>query len=138
MLDFTLLPLTYLEETFGATISVNIDGFEFNIPYNWFIIVTDPDTLQLDSIPIAECSTTISYALIMTPADGKFRNSRINVTNVLSNQSEIHPMLQKTTALCHPIGEIDIDNNQKTIANIVIGPYDLFKFLDTKLYGDLI
>lgn len=138
MLDFTLLPLTYLEETSGASITISINGFEFDVPYTWNIIVSDPYTLDLDCMPIIECTTTISYALIMTPGDSKFRTEQINIERVNTDSSLVHPLIQKGIALCHPVGEVELNDKSKTVANIVIGPHDISKWIINKSYGDII
>lgn len=137
MLDYTILPIAYLEETIGSVINISINGFEFVIPYTWFIMISDPDTLKLDYIPIIDCATTLSYALTMTPIDSKFRLASIEIKDVVENVSLVHPMLQKNTALCHPIAEIETDLKVKTIQNVIIGPHDLYKQIHEKSYGDL-
>lgn len=138
MLDYTLLPITFLEETTGAAVTLEINEFEFTLPYNWFIMVSDPDTLALDFMQLADCATVHSYALTMTPQDSKFRIADIKIKNVVEDVSLVHPMLQKNTALCHPIGEIQLDNGVLTTQCVVAGPYDLWKHLNGKLYGDLL
>lgn len=138
MLDYTLLPITYSEETIGAAIRIEINDFEFLLPYNWYILVSDPDTLTLDYMKLEDCATVQSYALTMTPQDTKFRLADIKIKGVEEEVSLVHPMLQKNTALCHPIGEITIDHGVQTTQCIVVGPYDLWKHLNGKLYGDLL
>ena len=138
MLDYTLLPLIYLEETSGASITLNINGFHFEVPYNWHILVSDPYTLGLDCMPVIDCTTTISYALIMTPGDAKFRTEIINIEKVNLESSLVHPLIQKGIALCHPIGEVELHDKSKTVANIIIGPHDLSKWVSNGSYGDLI
>lgn len=138
MLDYKLFQITHLEETIGAAIKVEINGFEFLVPYNWYILISDPDTLTLDYIHIADCATTLAYALTMTPLDSKFRLAEIKIRGLEEKTSIVHPMLQKNTALCHPISELELDNKSTTIQCVVIGPYDLFKFINNHSYGDLL
>jgi len=138
MLDYTLIPINYLEETIGTAIKLDIGGFEFLVPYNWYILVSDVDTLKIDYIPIIDCATVESFALTMTPLDGKFRIVDINIKGIEENVSLVHPMMQKSIAMCHPIAEIETDVKQKTIQNVIVGPHDLYKHMVDKLYGDLI
>jgi hypothetical protein len=138
MLDYTLLPITYLEEVQGAAVRVEFNEFEFLVPYNWSILVSDPDTLALDFMQIADCATTKAYALTMTPQDSKFRISEVNIKGVEEDVSLVYPMLQKYTALCHPIGEITLDNKQSTTQCVIIGPHDMWKIVNGQLYGDLL
>jgi hypothetical protein len=74
----------------------------------------------------------------MTPNDSKFRTLPIQVKDVHPNMAVTHPMLQKGTALCHPVGDLTLDDGTTTIMNVVVGPHDLYKHLDNMLYGDLI
>ena len=138
LLDFTLHPLFYLEETTGTMILLEVNGLQFRIPYTWYIMVSDNDTQKLDYMPIADCITIEAFPLVMTPADSKFRTTLVKVIDVIPDEQITHPMLQKGTALCHPVGDITLDDGQKTIMNVVIGPHDLYKHLDNMLYGDLI
>lgn len=138
LLDFTLHPLHYLEETSGTLISVEVNGLTFALPYNWFVLVSDVDTQKLDCMPLADCITVEAYPLIMTPDDSKFRTLPIRVKDVTPDCSVTHPMLQKGTALCHPVGELELDDGRTTIMNIIVGPHDLYKHIDNMLYGDLI
>jgi len=54
MMDFTLAPLLVFEEIICPSIILSIKGFEFNLPANWNILVTDDETYQLDVVEISE------------------------------------------------------------------------------------
>lgn len=136
--DFKLYPLLYLEETTGTIATIDINGILFDIPYNWNIIITDDETLMIDCIAISECSIIQSKALIMTPADGKFRSIPIIIHDIKHNVSLSHPLIQRGCAMCQPIGEIELDDGTKTYGCIVISPYDFYKTLEGKSFFDII
>lgn len=138
MLDYTLMPIHYLEETTGAAVNVRINEFEFAIPYNWYIMISDPDTLSLDFVPIHECATTKCFALLMTPADTQFRLAEIKILGINPEVSLVHPMITKNTAFCHPVGDITLGSGMKTVLNVMLTPFDLYKKVEGFLYGDII
>ena len=39
MQDFMLAPISYLEETSGPSLTIEVDGFRFNVPAHWNILV---------------------------------------------------------------------------------------------------
>jgi hypothetical protein len=137
-LDYTLAPINYLEETIGTALKLNINGYVIQVPITWFIMISDEETTQLDMISISNCITSNSSALLMTPTDLKFRVTDIKIIGIDHDISLTHPMLQKNTAVCHPIGKVIQDDKTETIASIIIGPHDLFKVLNNKTYGDII
>ena len=138
MMDFTLMPIHYLEETTGAVVQVRINEFEFDIPYNWYIMVSDPDTLALDFVPISDCATVKCFALLMTPHDTQHRLAEVKITGVKEDVSLTYPMLSKHTAFCHPVGDITLDHGVKSTLNVMLTPMDLYKKIEGKLYGDII
>lgn len=137
-LDYTLSPINYLEETTGTALRLSINGFEFLVPITWYILISDEETTQLDTISVSNCITSNSSALLMTSTDLKFRVADVKIVGIEHDVSITHPMLQKNSGLCHPVGKVMQDNKLEAIANIVIGPHDLFKFLSNKTYGDII
>jgi hypothetical protein len=137
MLDFTLFPLTYLEETFGAVVSVEFNGLEIDIPYNWHIMISDPETQQLDFIQIVECAANNMQAVAVTPDDGKFRLVDVKIKKVIPQATLVHPMMQKAIAMMHPIGDAITDKGINTTLCIVIGPHDLHKHVMGYGFGDI-
>lgn len=140
ILDYTLIPITYLEETIGPSVKILIEGFEFIVPATWSVLVMDPETAHIDAVPISNCSLNDYNALLMSSVDSKIRTSPIQVMDLIPDDSCVHPMIPKGTMMCHPIGpsksRTDIEEN---ILNISIGPHDLYsKYLNGKSVGDIV
>jgi len=138
MCDFTLAPITYLEETTGAAIKIRINNFEFWVPATWNILVTERETCQLDTVAITNCASIMHTAYCFSPTEMHLRTFDIIVVDYAESKSLVHPMINKGTALVHPTGPILKTINQTIQTAIVIGPHDLYKHLTNKVVGDLI
>ena len=137
MLDFTINNISYLEESTGPAIKLKINDFGFFVPSSWSVLVVDNDTYQIDTIPVTSCSNAKYHAFVMSPVDSKMRMLEISVDDFAPKMSLIHPMIQRATALCHPIGTVNYRGNDTDVC-IVVGPYDLHKWLNNKTIGDIL
>jgi hypothetical protein len=143
--DFILKPFTYFEDTIGNAVSVEINNFNFMMPSSWHILIIDPETSMVDTVPIASCAHQPSYAVLMTPSphDQKQRTAKINIIDFHENEniSLVHPMVQKQHALCHPAGlaNAHFDNvNNEVHVGVSIGPHDLHKYLNGLTIGNIL
>jgi hypothetical protein len=137
MLDFTLSPIQYLEETTGPSITVEINKLKFDVPAHWNILITDNDTWQLDTVPISSCANKKTLAYIMSPNDFTLRTAEIKIVDYCDHKSLVHPLLNKGTGLCHPVGSINTNEKEIDIM-VILTPYDLYKFIGNKAVGDII
>lgn len=137
MQDFMLAPISYLEETSGPTLTIEVDGFKFNVPAHWNILIIDHETYQIDTVPIRSCSSHETYAFIMTPEDYGVNKKMITVCGYKNHEVLCHPLMAKGQALCHPIGEVTKRGKDLQLA-VVITPHDLNKFIDGKAVGDIL
>jgi hypothetical protein len=124
MLDFVLSPIHYLEETCGPTVAIMLNGFKFSVPASWNILVVDRDTSMVDSVPIHVCSTNMYTAFLLSSTTNRYSTADIHVVGYEKEEYLVHPMIQKATMMCHPIGP---DTNQSSILSAMIGPYDLYQ-----------
>jgi hypothetical protein len=137
MCDFTLAPITYLEETSGAVVKVRINNSEFWVPATWNILVTDRETYQLDTVSIQSCASTKHIAFVFAPDEMKLRTLDIMVTDYAEHMALVHPMINKGTALVHPVGPASQAWGKQLQLSVVIGPHDLYKYLQNKVVGDV-
>lgn len=139
--DFMLSPITYLEETTGAALKIRANGSEFWIPKTWNILVTDHDTAKIDTVPIKSCSTINHTAYAFSSNETRLRLLNINIideTPYGEVMSLVHPMISKGTMMVHPVGPIKTQDGKETHLCLVIGPYDLYKYISALSIGDLI
>lgn len=137
MLDFTLAPIQYLEETTGAVITVEINGLQFDVPAHWNILITDDDTWQLDTIPLSSCANQKTLAYVMSPNEYTLRTAEVKIIDYCGHKALVHPLLAKGTGLCHPIGTI-IHNGKEIDIMVILTPYDLYRFVGDKVVGDIL
>ena len=137
MTDFVLTPITYLEETTGAAVKVRINGTEFWVPATWYILVTDRETYQVDTVTIQSCATNHHIAFSFSPDEMKLRTLDVTVIDYVDDISLVHPMINKGTALVHPVGPSPAGPGKEYQLSVIIGPHDLAKHLTNKVIGDL-
>lgn len=137
MCDFTLAPITYLEETTGGGLKLRINNYDFWVPASWNVLVTDNETYQLDTVSIQSCATVKHLAFSFSPTEMKLRTLDISVIDSTDNISLVHPMINKGTMLVHPVGPAIGNNKTDLLLSVVIGPHDLYKYLSNKVVGDV-
>lgn len=140
-MDFMLSKISYLEETIGPAVKVRINATEFWMPATWFILVTDEDTFQVDTVNIQDCAKRKYAALNFSPTDQNARLLDITVIDAVGEDSPMtfaHPMINKATALIHPVGPSEPRHGRVHQLNVVIGPHDLYKHIAGKVVGDLL
>ena len=133
--DFFLTPITYLGETYGPALKLEINGEQITLPLLWGILVVDTTTYQVDSIPVSSCANAEYHAYLFSPTDSKLNTAKINVVDFVPNIAIVHPEIEKYSGVCVPTGKrktVTKDNHVSIIAT----PYDLYKFLKDKLVGD--
>jgi len=135
-LDFKLNPITYLEETTGASFRLRVNNYEFWCPASWNILITDRETYQIDTVSIQSCASTAYLAFNFSPDEMKLRTLDIMVTDYTEHMSLIHPMISKATALVHPVGASRDSGRQHQLC-VVIGPHDLYKYVQDRVIGDI-
>lgn len=136
MTDFLLNQITYLEETTGAAVKLRINNTDFWVPSTWFILVTDQDTYQLDTISVQACASTKHIAFAFAPDEMNLRTLSVDVVDYAENMSLVHPMINKGCALVHPVGPAQGVGKQLQLS-VIIGPHDLYKHLTNKVVGDI-
>lgn len=130
LMDFTLSPVTVLEQFVSPAHIVRIKGFEFPLPSTWNILVYDRETSQIDVVEVLETAGREFHALIYGPKKANFGPGIITVTNYYPELLHVAPSLNKHQMLCHPIGPDEW---------ISVAPSDAHnKYLKDKVVGDLV
>jgi hypothetical protein len=136
-LDFMLSEIMYIEETVGPTITLLVDGAEVKIPGAWNILVVDTETYTVDAVPVTTCGAFEHQAFIFSPTDGKLITAAVRVMNWEPNASCIYPAIEKANALVHAITP-GTSHGKSTPRGIIVGPNDLWRYLNGKTVGDLL
>lgn len=136
--DFMLNQIQYLEETTGAVVKVRINGTEFWMPSSWYILVTDAETYQVDTVSIQDCATKKHIAFSFSPDEMNLRTLDVMILDYADSMSLVHPMISKGTCMIHPVGPSPERNGKSYQLSVIIGPHDLYKYLNNKVVGDLV
>lgn len=137
IIDYALQPLLYLEESCGPSVRLLINGFEFDVPSSWSMIITDAETYAIDSVPVTCLAGNPFKAVLFSPTDTNVHTADIGVIDYKEMNSCIHPLIQKGHMMCAPVGKKT--QNKKTISLCVAtGPYDLQRYLTNLAVGDLL
>jgi len=101
--DFTLAPLTILEEIICPSVTVLIQGFAFTLPAYWSILVYDVETTQLDSVKIKDLVGREFTALTYGPNKVRPTPALIRYVDYIVEHKNVGPSLGKHQMMCHPI-----------------------------------
>ena len=137
MLDFKINQISYLEESSGPAVKLKVNDFAFFVPASWNILIVDDDTYQIDTVPVTSCSNAKCHAFAMCPTDSKMRMFEVTIEDFEPKMSLVHPMIQRATAICHPIGTT-LDRQKESDVCVVVGPFDLHKWVNNKTIGDIL
>lgn len=130
IMDFTLAPLLLLENITCETIEVTIEGFAFNLPAVWNMLIFDEETSQLDIVKVSDLCGREFTAFVYGPKMSMARAAVIRTTDYFMEYDNIGPSLNKHMLLCHAIGPD---------AWIVVGANNLYnKYLKDMTIGDII
>lgn len=134
-LDFRLAALEFLEETTGPTITMRIENQELTFPANWFAVVVDTDTYQIDSVPIAMLATNNYDLLMFSPHDSKVRVAKPIFLDV--GQGVVtYAACPKGASQVVPVCML---KNRDILEwyGVMIGQYDLGRWIEGKSVGDI-
>ena len=128
LMDFSLSPIMYLEETTGPALKIMINKTGFEVPASWNILVVDEETMMVDTIPVADCSTKSYKAFLFCPTSMNLFLDDIRFLDFIPHTSLCHTSIPKNSMICHPVGPSD--NNKKVEnLNCLLGPYDLWRLM---------
>ena len=130
IMDYTITPILMLAELITPTVTLNIRGFEFDLPSNWNVLVFSPETSQLDIVLAGELAGQDFSAVVYGPSQSMVESGNIKLTNYSSEQIHYCPAMAKHQMLCHPISPTSWIN---------VAPSDAYnKYLKDCVLGDII
>lgn len=132
--DFMIKPIRLLEETTGPTIRCRINGFDFNIPASWNILVVDEDTKIVDTVQISQCSSSNYSAFLMHPDIHDYQTSPIVLLDLFMKESCTHVTIPKMNMILHPVGPVNRtsyhrSHNDDLSYSCLLSPQDIGKYM---------
>lgn len=137
MLDFKLEPLEYIEETTGPTITVEANGFQFDIPVSWTLLAVERETYSVDTVPVMACATFEHELFLFNLNDQKLNTLTVKVVDFKERGVCYHPMIPKGMGMVIPIAKSE-HNNQQSYYGIIASPYDLHRYIGGSSVGDIL
>ena len=133
--DFMLKPIRLLEETIGATVTVKINDFTFDVPASWNLLVVDEETKIVDTVPITQCSSANYMALLMHPDTHDYHLSKVILMDLKMKDACVHTMIPRMHMMLHPVGPIPVSSSIRVAKNdlsycCLLSPQDVGKHMD--------
>lgn len=130
--DLVLTPLVRLLESTGPVIDFEIDGYGFSVPGSWFILVTDPETNTLDTVPAYSCHFHHYHAFLLQEDCQAIDAKPIVPVNFDTNRPYISPTIDKSAFVGHPVGSCPAS---KKFSLAFISPLDVINRQDYEMIG---
>lgn len=129
-MDFKLTPCKNFRQTICPGFKVSIKGTEIILPTNWYVLIFDNDTSQLDVVQIKDVAGQEFTAFVYGPTASMHSRGTITVLDYYMEYKHVGPLLNKNQMLCHPINEKEWIN---------VSPSDSYsKYLKDKIIGDIL
>lgn len=130
LMDYTLAPLTVLEEITCPTFVVEVNGEEFNVPASWNMLIYDTETSGIDLIPLCEMTGRSFTALGFGATRVLAKPLSVRIMDYKPYSKNVGPSLNKHQMLCHPI------DNDLWFTVCAADVYS--KYLKNKSLGDIL
>lgn len=136
-LDFQLNEITYLEETVGPTVTLQIADSEVRVPGAWNLLIVDMETYTVDAVPVTACAAFEHQAFVFSPTDSKLITATVRIIGWEPNAACIYPALEKAQALVHSVAP-GLSHGKSTPRGVIVGPSDLWRWVGGKTVGDVL
>lgn len=128
--DFRLTKLNTIEEHTTPMLVISVYGYAIELPADWNILISSPDTSQLDIAEVFELSRGNFHTFVVNHKDNKTYNASTKIIHYETKSIIYTPSLSKNQMLCHALGQN---------AWICVSPIDNYsKYLKGAITNDLI
>lgn len=127
--DFTINHFKVVEECKCNTVTIRVNDRELKIPEYWYVLVCDPETTQLDTVPVGNLSNNTFYAFVYGANASVPEYKQIDVLKWEAAQLNTYPTHSRGLMLCLDVGD------SKWITCSFSDTYT--RFLKNKISGDL-
>lgn len=101
--DYTLSEIRTVEQSTAPAVELLIRGVIITLPANWYVLVCDPHTCQLDVVLAGELSNNTYSAVVYGPNRNAATTSPIVVVNYVPYAQHIYPTFNRSAMLCYPL-----------------------------------
>lgn len=127
--DFRLMEIKLLEEMVGPGVIASVDGFTFEVPASWFMMIYSTETSDVDIVRMHELMRGDFTALVCGPHQGKITPAHVSIVDYMESMTIVTPRLSKNQMLCHPINASQwvcispFDQYNKVLRNCIAGDF---------------
>lgn len=102
--DYFFIPLVFLETFNDPALVLRIGGKQIRMPYNWQILIGEPDFGDLEVIPLTSINDREFKAFTFNPlSDSKPNYNRIDIVDVYHDVKWYFPKLKPGQLLAIPL-----------------------------------
>lgn len=127
--DFTINHFKVVEECTCNTVTIRVNGRYIDLPSYWYVLVCDPETTQLDTVPVGNLSNNTFYAFVYGSTLAVPEYLQIDVVDWKARCAHTYPTHSRGLMLCLDVG------HSKWITCSFSDTYT--RFLKNKISGDL-
>lgn len=103
--DYMLFKFQTIEEHTCPTYHIEINGRVIKIPANWFMLVADPFTMQVDTIPVSLLALRTYHAFSYGQNHKKPFFPYIKVLDYVEEDVTYAPFFNRQMMLVHDVGD---------------------------------
>lgn len=103
LFDYKLANLNMLEESLSPAFLIRVGVAVFTIPANWYVLVYDEETTQLDTVSINDITNKDYTVLVSNMHNMKVDGATIHILDYIPDAKCVYPTLSKSHMMCHPI-----------------------------------
>ena len=121
--DFMLNRLEVLEEHTTPMLVIQIYGYSIELPADWNVLISSPETNQLDVAEISELTRGNFRVFVMNHETNKIHNAPVKIIHYEPKAILYAPSLAKNQMMCHALGPkgwiciSPLDNYNKYLKN---------------------
>ncbi len=128
--DFLLRPIRFLEETVGPVVKTMINGFRFDVPASWNLLVVDEETKLIDTLQISQCGSSNLKALLVRPDQNDYVLSPVVLIDLVMQEVCVHTMIPRMHMMLCPAGTYQNDRRRTNLSySCLLSPQDLGKHM---------
>lgn len=124
--DFKLKQLDVLEEHTTPVLVIELYGYAIELPADWNVLISSPETNQLDIAEISELTRGSFRIFVFDHIKNKILNAPVKVIHYEPKAVLYSPSLNKNQMLCHALGPngwlcvSPLDNYNKYLKNAIV------------------
>jgi hypothetical protein len=137
-LDFMLSEMQYLEEYEGSCVSLITEDSTITVPTSWNVMIVDRETYTVEMIPAHLAAVFNHDVMVFSPTDTKLQTVKIRVDQLLEDHRIVYPSFDKSSAMVYGIAPKLQLGRDPMARGIIVGPSDLFRYINRKTVGDIL